>query len=484
MSLISPIFLTFFVLFVTVYYLLPSQLRYVAIFTGSLLFYGWGHPLFLVILILITAWTYWGGLVLERRNSKKNYVLFFTGCIAVLGIYKYSTFALQNLNVVGEYFGRNALRVPEYLVPVGLSFYIFQACTYLGDVHHGKLAAEHNVIRYAAFVSFFPSILSGPIQKARNLLPQLRRPEAFSTENAIRGFLRLSWGIFEKVCIADQLSGILNGVVIDETDPWKASWYLLSAIVFSFYIYADFSGYSDIAIGLAEILGIRMKRNFNNPYLSLTLAEFWERWHVSLNEWLVEYVYIPLGGNRKGKVRKYFNVMIVFLISGLWHGAYWHYVVWGILNGALMVLGQITGPIRRKIYRKCGINEQAGSVRCWKRGIVFILITGTWMFFRNGIGTAVGMIMTILSSPLVSYCNPNIWTVCGTVSKTVIVLVLTVLFLVLQCQRNGRGRFVELFRRQPALFQYLCIGGMLTVCLFVGAWSSAAVNTEFLYFQF
>lgn len=484
MSCISLPFFIFFNVFLTVYYLLPFRLRYVAVFAGSYLFYGWGHPLFLITLILITVWTYWGGLVLERQNSKRNYVLFFAGCIAVLVIYKYSAFVLQNLNVIGEYFGRNALQIPEYLVPVGLSFYIFQACTYLGDVHHGKLAVEHNLVRYAAFVSFFPSILSGPIQKARNLLPQLRNPEVFSAENAITGFLRLLWGIFEKVCIADQLSGILNGLVIEKTDPWMASWYLLSAIVFSLYIYADFSGYSDMAIGLAEILGIRMKRNFNNPYLSLTLAEFWERWHVSLNEWLVEYVYIPLGGNRKGKGRKYFNVMAVFLISGLWHGAYWHYVIWGVLNGALMVFGQITGPARRAVWKRCGIHEQTAAVRFWKRGVVFILITGTWMFFRNGIGTAVSMIMTILSSPLVSYCNPNIWTVCGTVSQTVMVMGLTFVFLVLQCQRNGRGRFAESFRKQPALFQYLCIGGMLTLCLFVGAWSSAAVNTEFLYFQF
>ena len=149
-----------------------------------------------------------------------------------------------------------------------------------------------------------------------------------------------------------------------------------------------------------------------------------------------------------------------------------------------MVFGQITGPARRAVWKRCGIHEQTAAVRFWKRGVVFILITGTWMFFRNGIGTAVSMIMTILSSPLVSYCNPNIWTVCGTVSQTVMVMGLTFVFLVLQCQRNGRGRFAESFRKQPALFQYLCIGGMLTLCLFVGAWSSAAVNTEFLYFQF
>lgn len=411
-------------------------------------------------------------------------MVFFSGCIVVLGLYKYSSFILQNLNIIGTRLGKNALQVPEYLVPVGLSFYVFQACTYLGDVHHGKIPAEHNVIRYAAFVSFFPSLLSGPIQKARNLLPQLQHPAAFSSEKAITGFLRLAWGIFEKVCVADSLAAIVNGLVIEDSDPWKSSWYLLSAVAFSLYIYADFAGYSDMAIGFSEILGIHLKRNFNNPYLSLTLTEFWTNWHMSLNDWLVEYVYIPLGGNRRGKGRKYFNVMVVFTISGLWHGAYWHYVLWGVLNGLLMVLGQLTYPLRRNAYEKLHIDEQTTSIRIWKRCIVFVLITTTWLLFQHSVGTVCSMILTILSSPLISYCNPNIWTVCGTVSKTIVVMALTVLFLVLQCQRNGRGKFVTIFRQQPRIVQYLCIGGMFMLCLYVSAWSSASVNTEFLYFQF
>lgn len=484
MSFVSLSFLIFFVFFLFIYYALPGKWRYVALFAGNYIFYGWTHPSFLATLALITVWTYCGGRVLGRKNTRMWYAFFFSGCIVMLGMYKYTSFVLQNLNAIGAHLGRNMLRVPEYLVPVGLSFYIFQACTYLGDVHHEKVPVEHNLVRYAAFVSFFPAVLSGPIQKARNLLPQLQQPRVFSSENAITGFLQLAWGIFEKVCIADSLAGIVNGLVIEDSDPWKSSWYLFSAIVFSIYIYADFSGYSDMAIGVAEILGVRLKHNFNNPYLSLTLAEFWENWHVSLNDWLVEYVYIPLGGNRKGSRRKYLNIMLVFLVSGLWHGAYWHYVVWGGLNGILMVLGQATYPLRESIYEKIGVDERSASIRILKRGFVFMLITTTWLFFQNGVGTACGMIVTILSSPLMSYCNPNIWSVCGTVSKTVIVMGLTILFLVLQCQRNGRGRFVATFRQQPRMIQYLCIGGMLVVCLYVSAWSSTSVNTEFLYFQF
>ena len=303
-----------------------------AIWGASWLFYGWGKPSFLLSLVAITLWTWIGGLVLENWNSKRVYVFFFAGCILLLGSYKYTSFLLVNLNRIGRFLGKNAIDIPEVLIPVGLSFYIFQVCSYLGDVHHEKIVAERNFIRYASFAAFFPTILSGPIQKARDLLPQLKCPKSFEYANGLHGFLRVMWGIFTKICVADQLSYVLESINLEENDPWMASWFLFSAIAFSIYIYADFVSYSDIAIGLAQILGIYVRPNFLNPYLSCSLTEFWERWHASLNEWLVEYVYIPLGGNRHGVLRKYVNIMIVFLISGLWHGASWHYVVWGGLK--------------------------------------------------------------------------------------------------------------------------------------------------------
>ena len=483
-NFISIQFAFFVILFIAIYYRMPATKRYIVIWIGSYIFYGWGRPAFLILLIGTTLWTYFGGIFLEKKNSQRRYLFFFTGCILILGIYKYTVFVLENLNVLAGVLGRDAFAIPEIVVPVGLSFYIFQVCTYLGDVHRGKIFAERNLIRYAAFVSFFPSILSGPIQKARKLLPQLREPAAFEVEDAIWGFLQIIWGIYEKICVADQLSGILNNLVIEDCDPWRGSWYLLSAVVFSIYIYADFAGYSDMAIGVARMLGIHLEKNFSNPYLSTTLSEFWRRWHVSLNEWLMEYVYIPLGGNRKGRLRKYCNVMVVFLVSGLWHGAYWHYVVWGLLNGFLVVVGEFTKPIKERIYCRLGMDETMITVRWWKRGIVFVFITATWLFFRNGIGTSCHMIVRMLRTPIIGYCNPSVWEVCGTTSETIMVYCLTLLFLVLQCQRNERGKFVTSFRRQPVLFQYVCVGTILVICIFAAAWGSATVNTEFLYFQF
>lgn len=454
-----------------------------AIWCGSWIFYGWGRPSFLAILVIVTIWTWVGGLILEKRNSKKVYVFFFTGCILLLGCYKYTSFLLANVNRIGYIFGKSAIDIPEILVPVGLSFYIFQVCSYLGDVHHEKMRAEHNFIRYASFASFFPTILSGPIQKARDLLPQLVCPRPFEYTNALHDFWRVMWGIFTKICVADQLSYIIESLKTEENDPWMASWYLFSAIGFSIYIYADFASYSDIAIGLAQILGIYVRPNFLNPYLSCSLTEFWERWHVSLNEWLVEYVYIPLGGNRHGLFRKYINIMIVFLISGLWHGASWHYVLWGGLNGLLMVLGQCTQKARGKVYEKLHIGETASSIMFWKRGVVFALITFTWLFFNHGLGMTGHMLKTMISASLAAYCNPGVWSACGTVSKTIVVFSMIIIFLILQCQRNGRSNLAAAFYVQPDIVQIILIGILMVLCIFMGNWNSTTVNTGFLYFQ-
>lgn len=410
------------------------------------------------------------------------YVCFFAGNIAILGAYKYTSFVLSTIVHLPMFRMVDGGILPFIAAPVGVSFMIFQTCTYLGDVHHGKIMSEHNIIRYAAYVSFFPTVLSGPIQKARDLLPQISKPAAFDADWFITGMLYFLWGVFEKICIATQLS-ILVG------DPPEgitagASWYLLSAIAFSIYIYADFSGYSDMAIGIARMLGIRLERNFNNPYLSRSLSEFWTRWHISLNVWLVEYVYIPLGGNRKGKIRKYLNVMVVFLLSGLWHGASWHYVIWGGANGALVVLEQVLRPVGIRLANSLGFCKETVSLRYVQRGLVCLLIGGTWLFFAHGVTDAVNMIMAMATSPIALYCNTALWDVYGSVSKTAFVILLVIVFVMVQCRRNGRSRFTIGFHRQPLIVQWGVLGVMLTICLFVYCSGYTTVNTEFIYFQF
>lgn len=462
--------------------MVPSGRRYIVLALGGWIFYAWASPLFLIGLALVTGWTYLGGHFLTRQNTTVRYVVFFTGNILILGVYKYTAFilgSLQSLHIVG---GMDGSPLMNIAAPVGLSFMIFQTCTYLGDVHHARAEAERDVVRYAAFVSFFPTVLSGPIQRSRDLLPQIRQPAAFDADVFIRGILFFLWGVFEKVCVANRLSVLVGDP--PEGIEAGAAWYLVSAIAFSLYIYADFSGYSDMAIGLARMLGIHVGRNFNNPYLSRSLSEFWNRWHMSLSAWLIEYIYIPFGGNRKGTLRKYINVMIVFLLSGLWHGANWHFVVWGGLNGALVILAQILRPVRKQIAEVLGFREDSASLRFVQRVIVFVLITGTWLFFAHGVGIAVNMIRTMATAPLSAYLDPALWYAYGSASHTAVVILCTAVFLILQCKRNERSNFANVFVRQPLLAQWVVLGSMVVVCLFVYCAGYATVNTSFIYFQF
>lgn len=484
MNFISIAFAVFILIFLIVWYLVPKRYRYIVLTIGSWIFYGWGDASMLVTLLVITAWTWVGGLILERYNKTVWYVVFFAGNIAMLGWYKYTAFVLSNLQRFAVF--RQGFLANESLMnivaPIGISFMIFQTCTYLGDVHHGKMRAERNPLRYAAFVSFFPSVLSGPIQRARDLLPQICLPADFDSEEFIRGFLYFLWGIFEKICISGQLS-LLTG------DPPEGvlsgpAWYLLSAIAFSLYIYADFSGYSDMAIGLGKMLGIRLQPNFNNPYLSRSLSEFWNRWHMSLNQWLIEYIYIPLGGNRKGTIRKYINVMVVFFLSGLWHGASWHFIAWGVVNGILVVIGQILRPLRKHVWHKLKIDEDDYLFRHLQQGIVFLMISMTWLFFAHGIGTAANMVRSIITAAPTMYCDTTLWNAYGSTSKTVAMIILTGIFVYMQCRRNGRSDFITRFRNRPLVMQWVVIGVMLSVCVFVYCASYTTVNTEFLYFQF
>ena len=386
MNYLNLIFYAFFPVVFLVYYIVPGRYRYIVICIASWVFYGYADPKLLAVLALISLISWLGGWIIPKSRYKRSvYALFFLLEIAILGVFKYAGFVIDNLNRLLLKAGASFQFQPHLslMLPVGLSFLIFQTCTYLSDVYRRKMEPEKNLVRYCAFAAFFPTILSGPIQKARNLIPQLAHPAKFDYEQAQKGILLFVWGLFEKVMVASHLQLISSTVM---ANYWyrSSAELLIAAVSFSLYIYADFSSYSDMARGIGKLLGIDVGRNFQNPYLSTSTSEFWTRWHVSLNDWFVENVYIPLGGNRKGTVRKYRNMLLVFAISGLWHGASWHFVAWGIANGILAVLGQILSRPRKRFYEKTGINEHAESVVLIKRAIVFLFITFTWVLFTMG----------------------------------------------------------------------------------------------------
>lgn len=329
MNYISLEFYVFISIFLIIYYLIPQKYRYIAITVGSYFFYGYANVKMLVLLIIITGITYIGGWLIGQRKSKAVYVLFFGLMILILIGFKYINLIIQTFDLVNSRIGNNVgFSEINIVLPIGLSFIIFQACTYLGDVYKKNIVPEKNIIRYAAFIAFFPTVLSGPIQKARELMPQLKAPCDFDSERAKKGTIVFIWGCFEKLVVANKLLPIVDKVFNNYIN-YNSAYYIIAAVGFSLYIYADFSSYSDMARGISMLMGIKVSKNFDNPYLSVSTSEFWNRWHMSLNNWFVEYVYIPLGGNRRGMLRKYFNVFIVFLISGLWHGAYHHFIIWG-----------------------------------------------------------------------------------------------------------------------------------------------------------
>ena len=341
----STQFLIFFPIVIILYFFIPKKVRYFWLLAASYYFYMCWNAKYALLILASTIITYISGLLIDwckkkawtetkMVRAKKLCVAFsFVLNLGILVYFKYTNFLLASLTTLFESININ-LVMPSYdiLLPVGISFYTFQALSYTVDVYRGDIYAEKNFFRYALFVSFFPQLVAGPIERSKNLLKQLATPSKLEFINVREGVLLMLWGYFLKVVVADRIA-IYVDTVYGNPAAYPGMYLLIAAILFSIQIYCDFYGYSVIAMGAARILGYQLMDNFNAPFLSTSVSELWARWHVSLSSWFRDYLYIPLGGSRKGRLRKYINIMIVFLVSGLWHGASWHFVIWGCLNG-------------------------------------------------------------------------------------------------------------------------------------------------------
>ncbi len=341
----------------------------------SYIFYGWWDWRFLT-LIALTSFLSWGsGLLIERhadtRTAKAYLAANITINLLILGIFKYFNFFVDSFC---DLFGLTNSIAIKVILPVGISFYTFQALSYSIDVYRKKIAATKDIVAFFAYVSFFPQLVAGPIERATNLLPQFERKRSFDYSEAVDGMRRILWGLFKKVVVADNCATYVDRVW--ENFPNESgSTLALAAILFAFQIYGDFSGYSDIAIGTARLFGIRLKDNFITPYFSRNVAEFWKRWHISLNTWFVDYVYIPLGGSREGRWKTIRNTFVIFLLSGLWHGANWTYVTWGLYHALLFVPLILLG--RTKAYTGTATWKQIPQIL-----LTFALATLGWIIFR------------------------------------------------------------------------------------------------------
>lgn len=339
-------FLIFFPIVTLIYFLIPHKARYIWLLIASYFFYMCWNAKYALILLFSTIVTYVAGLLISKANKikddkkrtkyKKIFVaLSFIINLSILFLFKYFDFAINNINnILGQL--NIQLLNPKFdlILPVGISFYIFQALGYTIDVYRQDVKTEKNFLKYALFVSFFPQLVAGPIERSKNLLEQMYEEHYFNAQRVKDGLLLMIWGGFQKIVIADRIAIVVD-TIFNNFPQYGGMYIIIAAILFAFQIYCDFSGYSIIAVGAAKVMGFRLMENFNAPYFSMSVSEFWRRWHISLSTWFKDYLYIPLGGNRKGKIRKYINIMIVFLVSGLWHGASWNYIIWGGLNRSL-----------------------------------------------------------------------------------------------------------------------------------------------------
>lgn len=317
----------------SIYWIVPHNIRWIVLLISSYYFYMSWNIQYVLLILFTTLVSYLAALLLERieENSIKKLLLFITVliCLSILIFFKYFNFFSFNIASFVSFIGIDLDPILlDIILPVGISFYTFQTLSYVIDVYKGDISAERHFGYYATFISFFPQLVAGPIERTRNLLPQIKSKVEFSYKQATYGLKLISWGLFKKIVIADTLAVYVQPVY---KNPYEYNGFalLLGSLFFTIQIYCDFSGYSDIAIGSSKLLGINLMRNFHSPYFSSSIKEFWSRWHISLSTWFRDYLYIPLGGNRSGNIRKYLNIIFTFFISGLWHGANWTFVIWG-----------------------------------------------------------------------------------------------------------------------------------------------------------
>ena len=461
---------------------------------------------------------------MEQGISKRKGILTFA-LIVVFGLlefFKYTNFLLDN---VSGLLARFSVNLPvnhlDIVMPVGISFFLFQSAGYLIDIYREKIPAEKNFINYALFVSFFPSILSGPIGRAPSLLPQYLKPRSFDWDRVSEGFLLMLWGFFLKLVIADRAAIFVNNVYAGYHDIYGSA-IVAATVIYAVEIYCDFCGYSTIAIGAAKMLGIRLMDNFNCPYFSVSVKDFWRRWHISLSSWFRDYLYFPLGGNRCNALRRYLNIMVVFIVSGLWHGSQWSYIVWGALNGIYQIMGSLLLPVRTRVLGIFGFDREVldlkknpamgGSVRLAAKKvtatsgiakpgladpgmtalkllrifITFCLIDFAWLFFRAaGLRDAMLMLKQIFCNFGASQFSSEYLYSFGLDMKNFLLLIIStgILFIADLIKYHGGdpGRWVL---QRPMILRELILALFILVILIFGIWGNAYNASSFIYFQY
>lgn len=491
-------FLLFFPIVLLIYYVIPVKKRYLWLLLTSYYFYMCWNAKYALLLLFSTAVTYASGYVLEKvraqemapelKKKRMNMCVFvsFALNLGILFLFKYFDFAIENINRVLGALGVSLLN-PQFdvILPVGISFYSFQALSYTMDVYRGEIKAEKNFLKYALFVSFFPQLVAGPIERSKNLLEQVNQEKRFSEKLFVDGVYLMIWGYFLKLVLADRIAIVVNQVYGD-IGQFGGMYVIVATILFAFQIYCDFAGYSTIAMGAAKIMGFDLMDNFNAPYFSQSVAEFWRRWHISLSSWFRDYLYIPLGGNRKGTLRKHINNLIVFGVSGLWHGANWTYVIWGLLNAIFQIIGSVTAKTRSRIYKALHLNEESAAHKMMKTLVTFACVDFAWIFFRaESLGHALAAIKSMLTvfNPQILFDGSLYGLALG--QKGFVMMIFSLLILLLADFFKYKGVCIrEKIQEQDFWFRTIVVTVSICFIVICGVWGPAYTDSTFIYFQF
>lgn len=482
----SSAFLLFFPVVTGLFFALPHRYRWLWLLLTSCYFYMSLVPVYILILFFIILVDYLAGLGIEATTGLRRKILLVISLVTNIGVlvaFKYYNFLAVNvLTVLHELGWSETVPMLTWALPIGLSFHTFQAMSYTIEVYRGNQRAEHHIGIYALYVLFYPQMVAGPIERPQNILPQLHSKQPFSYENVVAGLQLMGWGLFKKIVIADRLAPMVGSVYNHPADYMGPSL-ILATLLFSFQIFCDFSGYSDIAIGSARVMGYKLTINFDRPYFSKNSTEFWRRWHISLSTWFRDYVYIPLGGNRVPLWRQGVNLLIVFLLSGIWHGANWTFIIWGLLHG-IYLLGDLV--IRQRRYRAETVYTWMQKV--WRAGLTFSLISFAWIFFRaNNVNDAFYIVSHLTTGWGQTFNHLNDLTfvrinlLLGESKQLVVAVLLAILLMevVHYLQRNPHWQVS--FCKQPAWVRWSVYYIGLLVILLFGVYDAPA---QFIYFQF
>lgn len=482
-------FLVFFPIVTIMFFVIPKKLRTLWLLIASFYFYMSWNPKYAILIALSIVTTYFSGILIEKFEKPTSKKLIVSASLivnlSILGIFKYADFALQSLSGIAQHLGFSPIeRRLDLLLPVGISFYTFQALSYTLDVYRGTIHAEKSLLRYALFVSFFPQLVAGPIERSGNLLRQIqtiKERQLWDYDRIRDGLLLMFWGLFQKLVIADRASILVNQVYGD----YQSYGFLelaIASVLFAFQIYCDFGGYTNIARGAAQVMGFSLMQNFRQPYFAVSIKEFWRRWHISLTSWFTDYLYIPLGGSRKGLLRQYVNIIIVFGVSGLWHGASWHFVAWGLLHAAYQIAGNAKNRILKRINPK--MTEETGyslSQKLGKGFVTFVLVDFAWIFFA---ADSLRHVYHILRQMMTTFQIAGIYDL-GLDRGNWFMLFFGICILTIVDLVHEKGESIfRLIGSQTLWFRWTLYLGLIWCIILFGIYGVGYDSSQFIYFQF